>query len=190
MAGSKAKRERRERWLRLKQDPEFVDEVLERVATGESLLMLAAEYDVAYSTLANWLGGHRDTGGSASPEIQESYARARMNRAGWNVARIEEMAEKIERGHLDPKAGKVAIDTRQWLAARLDPHLWGDRSRVDHHHQGTVSMHLQAIKDLTAGKLPGQDAAPATPAIEHDEVEDAEWSPIVEDAALDGEELL
>ena len=199
MAGSKAKRERRERWLRLKHDPEFIDDILERVATGDSLLQLAAEYDVAYSTLASFLAGVPGTSGAtASQDILERYARARQSRAGYNVARIEAMAEKIERGQLDPKAGKVAIDTRQWLAARLDPHLWGDKTRIDHHHQGSVSMHLEAIKQLV-----GQDAASTTPerAIEHDPADDAVWWPVDDDKAetaaetpdggpVDGEELL
>jgi len=37
----------------------------------------------------------------------------------------------VEKGELEPNAGRVAIDALKWSASKLKPREYGDRSRVD-----------------------------------------------------------
>ena len=41
------------------------------------------------------------------------------------------MAQKVVDGNLDPNAGRVAIDALKWIASKLKPKAYGDRSHVD-----------------------------------------------------------
>ena len=37
----------------------------------------------------------------------------------------------MEKGKLEPNAGRVAIDALKWIASKLKPRQYGDRSRMD-----------------------------------------------------------
>lgn len=142
MAGRPKSRERRVNWERLKADPGFLDRTLEAIAQGESLYQWAEGNTVAYTTLVGWLSD--ESSGRAS-----RYAHARQLRAAANVERIEAIAASVERDDgIDPQRARVAAENRRWLAARMDPHLWGDRQTVDMKVSGTVEHHVAAIREL------------------------------------------
>ncbi len=59
------------------------------------------------------------------------YARARQDQADTLADEIRELAGRVERGELEPNAGRVAIDALKWIASKLKPKQYGDRARVD-----------------------------------------------------------
>lgn len=161
MAGSPEKRARRERWERLKADPDFLDNICAAVASGLSLIRICAEYDVAYGTVDAWLRGQDEAG-------QQKYARARESRAQYFVNQLEEITRDVsDEDGIDPKRAKVAGDNLKWLAARHDPHLWGEKSQVTYNHQGSVQLHLQAVRELQQQATTGTTYQHQQDAIEH-----------------------
>lgn len=59
------------------------------------------------------------------------YARATAALAGNQVERLESAIEEMRNGQLDPKAARVEIDARKWIASKLLPKQWGDKQAVE-----------------------------------------------------------
>ena len=59
-------------------------------------------------------------------------ARAREEHAEFMDDRILEIAQKVENGELDAKAGSVIISAFQWRAAKLKPKKYGDKMEIEH----------------------------------------------------------
>lgn len=58
-------------------------------------------------------------------------ARARASHGEMMDDRIQDVAEGVLAGNIDPQAGKVAISAFQWRASKLDPKKYGERQQVD-----------------------------------------------------------
>jgi hypothetical protein len=144
MAGSPVKKERRDRTRAAINDPEFWRSAFDAYSTGGSLRETCQLLDVAYNTTWDHL--------QASDELMRQYEAARYRRAEWHSSQIERMAVEVESGELDPKAGKVAIETRMWLASKMDPKQWGERQQIDMNVTTTHKLHMDAIRTLSAQK--------------------------------------
>lgn len=119
---------------------ELFDRICERIAGGESLLAICRDEDMpAQSTVFKWL--------SLRPDVAEKYARAReaqadalfneildiaddarndwMERNGENSAGYELNGEHIQRS-------KLRIDARKWMAGKLRPKVYGEKSTHEH----------------------------------------------------------
>ena len=59
------------------------------------------------------------------------YARAREDAADTLADEIRELAGRVEKGKLEPNAGRVAIDALKWIASKLKPREYGDRAQLD-----------------------------------------------------------
>jgi hypothetical protein len=140
MAGSPIKRERRERCAKLIADPEWWDEVFEFMGQGNGLSVFCQKLDIPYMTVFDAI--QRDD------ELKIRYEAARRRRALYNADRIEKMAEDVESGDLDAKAGQVAIEARMWLSSRMDPHHFGDRIMQDIRVTDATKLHLEAVRAL------------------------------------------
>ncbi|MDR5729427.1 MAG: hypothetical protein RB191_18595 [Terriglobia bacterium] len=74
---------------------------------------------------------HRDTITdyfAIDADFSAKCARAREDHAEVMDDKILEVAEKVEQGTLDPKAGSVVISAYQWRASKLAPKKYGDRT--------------------------------------------------------------
>ncbi len=79
---------------------------------------------------------------------------------------IRELAQRVERGKLDPNAGRVAIDALKWIASKLKPRSYGDRLELAG-KVGTATDLVEqapewlkaAIKEKAAEVAAGQGAA-------------------------------
>jgi hypothetical protein len=65
-------------------------------------------------------------------DFSSRCARARENHADVMDDRILQVAEKVENGTLDAKAGSVVISAFQWRAAKLKPKKYGERIQAEH----------------------------------------------------------
>jgi len=80
-----------------------------------------------------------------------NYGRYALARARLAAALADEtisIADEIRIAEgVDPvRAGQSAIGTRQWLASKLDPATFGDRSQVAIEHTGSVDLVLTEEK--------------------------------------------
>ncbi len=102
----------------------MAEEICERIAEGEPLTRICKDQQMpAYRTVLGWR--------VANKEFQHMYARAREDAADTLADQIRELAERVEKGKLEPNAGRVAIDALKWIASKLKPRQYGDRSRMD-----------------------------------------------------------
>ena len=132
---------RRERWFEMSSDPVALEtEITDCVAQGESLHAWCKRKDMAYNTVNDWVA--RD------PERKERYERARLARAEWHVADIEEMLTEVRTGDLDPARARVIAENKRWIASRMDPHLWGEKVQINA-EVNIGQRYLEAIKGLT-----------------------------------------
>ena len=72
------------------------------------------------------MGGHKK-----SSLLSPLLAHARDEVADTLADEIRELAQNVVDGKLDPNAGRVAIDALKWIASKLKPKAYGDRSHVD-----------------------------------------------------------
>lgn len=123
---------------------EIAKTICDALASGKSLRAVCAEPGMPdRSTVYDWT--------EKVEEFAARYARARILRAAHYADEIAEIADDAEnRSSEGIQAARLQVDARKWLAARLDPHIWGDKTAVQ--HGGVI-----ALEALVAGSL----AAPA-----------------------------
>ena len=80
-----------------------------------------------------------------SDEFATKCARARDEQADLMDDRILEVAQKVEDGALEPKAGSVVISALQWRASKLKPKKYGDKLQTE--LSGEVSFVSKSILD-------------------------------------------
>ncbi|GAU85988.1 terminase small subunit protein [Bosea sp. BIWAKO-01] len=110
----------------------LADLICERIADGQSLRAICAEAGMpATGTVFRWLEAHEDFRGQ--------YARAREFRADTlfdEILEISDMpaeAEAVRAGKAGSEAAKsvdqrkLQIETRKWMAARLQPQKYSDK---------------------------------------------------------------
>ena len=67
----------------------------------------------------------------------------------WDeIFRVIGAGESTKSGDIDAHAARVSLDARKFLAQRLDPHLWGEKQRVDLTINDVTKQHLEAIRVL------------------------------------------
>lgn len=99
---------------------ELADEILSRIASGQSLnLITKLDGMPGASTVFQWLSKNND--------FADRYAHARTAQADAKFEQISEISEQVLRGEIDPHAGRVAIDAYKWQAGKLRPQVYGDR---------------------------------------------------------------
>ncbi len=91
-----------------------------------------------------------------SPELTARLSRAREARALVHVERMEDIANRVESGELDPKRASVSLQARQWLSSRMDQKIWGDLQKVQADIKVTDvnQVYLEQLKGLMAKREP------------------------------------
>ena len=74
------------------------------------------------------------------------YEDARMSRAHYHSAKIEEILDDLENGKIEPQTARVSIDARKWLASKMYPKFFSDKIQLQ--HDVTVDLRKQHIEEL------------------------------------------
>ena len=74
------------------------------------------------------------------------YEDAKISRAHYHAAKIEEILEELEAGRIEPQVARVSIDARKWLAAKMYPKFFSDKFQLQ--HDVTVDVRKQHIEEL------------------------------------------
>lgn len=151
---------------KLANNPIELNEVFDRIAAGEQIARIARNYGCRYSDLYNYLKN----------KCPDQLSAARAAHADAKIHQSLSDADRVSKGLMDPTAARTAAGIRQWYAERVDQDRWGQRSSVNVHHTGVVSMHVEAIRAIN-----GFDGAGT------DDVEDAEYT-VTEESEQQGED--
>ncbi len=74
------------------------------------------------------------------------YEDARMSRAHYHSAKIEEILDDLENGKIEPQISRVSIDARKWLASKMYPKFFSDKLEVK--RDLSVDVRNQHIEEL------------------------------------------
>lgn len=131
------------------------DLILREIASGESMVAACkktgVDRSVVYDVLKN------------DPDFADRYARASDYRADTKADEIDAIAEAVRVGELAPDAGRVVIDAKKWIAAKLRPKKYGDRIQQD------IDQTLRVIVDDPTSAAVTVTATVLPPALPHDE---------------------
>ena len=116
----------------------FWDEFFFRIGNGESLRETAKDLGIPFQTV--WSAIMIDEGRRAT------YEDARLARAHYHAAKIEEILEEVEAGRIEPQVARVSIDARKWLAAKMYPKFFSDRVQLQ--HDVSVDVGKQHVEEL------------------------------------------
>jgi hypothetical protein len=99
---------------------ELVDQICALLATGMSLKRVCEREEMPeLKTVYNWLHNH--------DSFLQKYARAKQDSADAMANELEDIADRVLRGELDPNAARVAADIIKWSASKLKPKKYGDK---------------------------------------------------------------
>ncbi len=127
-----------------------VEALLARIAAGETISKIAKDFGVSRPMMSIFLS--KNAGRDAVVAAQKSAAGALVDQA-------LEIADSAT--HDDDRAARLKIDVRKWLAGRLDPETFGEKTGplVE---VNLGALHLEALKKVeAAAKGPGLAAIPA-----------------------------
>lgn len=188
MAGTPARRERREREAKLFADADgTMAAACEAVASGPGLNAWCTARDVAYSRVVAWI----EADANRARELDAAF-RARADLAGsaietiahrlvdpaadtahpWVTRRTRKVPdESVPEGfrdepvEIDSKAARVAMAGFQWLAEKQDRTRFG--KVTEHHHTHAVQFeHLAALRQVLSA-APSSRVLPALPGPAH-----------------------
>jgi hypothetical protein len=132
--------------------PELIETVLQRMADGEVLSAVCDEMGFSISAFSHYC--------LRNEELAARYTRAREMQAASMASDVVRIADEDP----DPQRARVRTDARKWLAARIDPRNYGDRSQVA--HTGADGGPIEIVSTVRAEQAAAQLTA-AFDAIEH-----------------------
>lgn len=95
---------------------ETATEICVQIASGRSLAAICRDETMpGISTVYRWLALHEG--------FRELYARAREDQADTLADEILLIADEA----IDPQIGRLRVDARKWVAAKLKPRKYGDK---------------------------------------------------------------
>jgi hypothetical protein len=123
--------------------PEVREQILERMACGESLSVICRTRGMPTRTaVLTWV--------TTDPAFEALYDRARQAMGDALAEQILEIADDASNDLSDPQSvnrAKLKVDTRKWLASKLFPRQFGDvvRNEVSGANGGPIAVHQQVI---------------------------------------------
>lgn len=118
---------------------EAVLAVIKDMAAGASLRSLLARESIHAQVFFDAV--------FSDPQLTEQYSRARQARTELEVDGLIEIADTEP----DPNKARVRIDTRKWIASKMNPNQYGDR--IDVNVNQTIDIG-GALKEARARALP------------------------------------
>lgn len=107
---------------------EIFYEILSKLADGISLKRICSEEGMpGKSSFYRWLDGDNDLSEEENRGLRDKYARAKEDSADALADDIQDIANDVLTGKVDPNAGRVAGDLKKWSASKLKPKKYGDK---------------------------------------------------------------
>ena len=131
---------RRARWLQRADKPDdTLQEIVEHIVGGRGLLSWSKKNNFPNSVVHAWING--------TPERRITYEQARQQAAHTLAERslsiLQEKPKVCTDGRIDPawvQLKKAEADSCRWLAARINPESYAERSSLDVRANFTIDM--------------------------------------------------
>ena len=120
----------------------FWRDFFSRIGNGESLSGVSSDLGVPFQSV--WSSIMSDE------KRRIAYEDAKISRAHYHSAKIEEILNDLEKGRIEPKVARISIDARKWLAAKMYPKFFSDRFEIKHDMSIDVrKMHIEELRRMT-----------------------------------------
>lgn len=121
--------------------PEYSDQLADvictRLSEGESLRSICRDETMPkIGTIMRWLGLH--------PAFAEQYARAREVQADTHADEIIDVADDVT-SDPDASSRRVRVEARKWVAAKLKPKSYGDKTEITHAGAIALDVNLSGL---------------------------------------------
>lgn len=104
---------------------EVFDDICARISEGESLNKITREENYpAKITFYRWL--------RQNPELCTQYEASKKDRADTYADEIVDIADQKHLSGEEIAAAKLRIDARKWIACKLHPRNYGDKTALEH----------------------------------------------------------
>ena len=133
-------------------DEHVADAICEELANGKSLIRVLKENDAfpSYATIMKWL--------KQFPEFAEDYAEARSHQGDHDSDKVDDVAQQVREGKIDPASARVAIDAYKWAAAHRRPKKYG--AKIDVEQTTAISVtHTLDVSGLSMDELDALEKA-------------------------------
>ena len=141
MLVGKIKRQRHEAWRVKFETPAFWEQFFDRVPIGLTMKEYSKAQGVGYNAM-HWFV-------ESNPDIRSRYDQALKARALEKVESIDEDVRQVISGEMDANCARVVIDSKKWVAGKMDRQRWGDSKQVHLEVTDLSQMHLEAMKALS-----------------------------------------
>ena len=109
---------------------EIAQEILALISEGYSLRKACLQVGKPLKTVWAWMQKCED--------FRNHYARAKEESGDADQDKLDEIAERVLTGELEPQAARVAADIIKWSASKKKPKKYGDRIHTE--HSGKVEL--------------------------------------------------
>lgn len=75
------------------------------------------------ATVSQWL--------QKDDAFHSDFLRARRASVHWRIGYMTDLADRIEKGEVDFRAGRVVLEHHRWLAGKDNPALYSDKQQVE-----------------------------------------------------------
>ena len=125
-----------------KYSEKLVDRMLEEIASGRSVIGLCREEEWTPNadTWYRWLYKHKG--------LSDRYARAKAHQSEREADIILDIADNAT--NTDYQVARLRVDARKWVASKLLPNKYGDKTQID--HSSTDGSMKPTVIELVAKK--------------------------------------
>lgn len=85
-------------------------------------------------------------------ELLNLYISAQQDKTETIIDEILELERKVESGDLDPRTGRLLIDTKKWKAGKFYPKMYGSKASID-----ITTAGKEITQQVTVFKLPDNE---------------------------------
>lgn len=135
------------------EDQEQVDELLERLAEGESLKSVCKAFGLVYPTTMRYLSRHHTA----------DYEAAKIVRADTALDDMATLEDKLENAKIGFNEARELFKSKQWRAERLNSNRYGQKQTIDMNVTDKTRLHLDAIRELARRARPQVTVLPNAP---------------------------
>jgi hypothetical protein len=144
---------RRARWLaKAEKSDDTLQDIVEHIVEGNGLRSWCKKHGFANSVVWRWL--------TSDPERRIAYQQAREQAAHTLAERslsiLEQKPKVGNDGRIDPglvNLWKAQADSCRWLAARINPEAYADRSSLDVRARFEIDMTTASLAGRTRASL-------------------------------------
>lgn len=125
--------------------PELADTICDLFATGVSMREVCEKEGMpSPSSVYLWLSKYED--------FSDKYTRAKADGQEASLDDLDEIAEKVISGDIEPNAARVAADIKKWAIVKRNPKKYGEKVDLNHGGQSENPLTM-LISEISGGTL-------------------------------------